>query len=235
MTSLINIDSHGTTIQTEVLRPPGTPNGGAVVVAHGSDGMAEPWADLIRAYATELAGQGFTAFIPNYFAKTGTVPGHSVFSQLPASLNSWVEAVSDAVTQVKAVPGISAERVGLLGFSLGGHICLRLRGSTKALVGFFAPELGQLGGLGAPQPGRLQVQIHHGLADLLVPFSETQAIVAALKQEGTVPEVFSYEGAGHGFAGADPNNATARRSSKGRTLAFFEKHLQSRREARNAR
>jgi carboxymethylenebutenolidase len=234
MTNLINIDSHGTTMQTEVFHPAGTRNGGAIVVAHGSDGMAEPWADLIRGYATELAGQGFSAFIPSYFAKTGTVPGPSVFSQLPAKLPLWVEAVSDAVAHVKAVPGISAERVGLLGFSLGGHICLRLRGSTKVLVEFFAPELRQLGGLGAPQPRTPHVQIHHGLADLLVPFSETQAVVAALKHEGTAPEVFTYEGAGHGFAGADPNNATARRSSKGRTLAFFEKHLQLKKEARHA-
>lgn len=140
-------------------------------------------------------------------------------------LQSWVEAVSDTVAHARTLPGIAASRVGLLGFSLGGHICLRLRGSARALVEFFAPELRQLGGIG-PAGGALpNVQIHHGLADLLVPFSDAQAIAAKLEHEGVTPEIFSYEGAGHGFAGADPNNATALRSSKTRTLDFFQRCL----------
>jgi len=234
MTTFVNIDSHGTAIQTEVFHPAGTMNGGAIIVAHGSDGLTPPWEALIREYAIELAAKGFTALIPSYFAKTGTVPGPSVFSQLPANLDSWVEAVSDSVAHAKTLSGVSAQRVGLLGFSLGGHICLRLRGSAEAVVEFFAPELRQLGGLGTSRAGATHLQIHHGLADLLVPFSETQAVVTVLKGEGTVPEVYSYEGAGHGFAGADPTNATARRSSKDRTLAFFEKNLRHKGEPRRA-
>ncbi len=235
MTDLINIDSHGTSVPTEVFNPLGHADGAAIVIAHGSDGMTVPWAELIREFAADLAGKGFTAFIPSYFAKTGTVPGPAVFAQIPAGLDSWVGTVRDVVAHVKTVPGVAAERVGLLGFSLGGHICLRLRGETQAVVEFFAPELRQLGGLGARQSARPYVEIHHGLADLLIPFSEAQAIAAALKAEGAVPEVFSYEGAGHGFAGADPTNATALRSSKYRTLAFFEKRLQSKTEAQHAR
>ena len=225
MTNLISIDSHGTAIQAEAFGPAGTPNGAAIVIAHGSDGMKEPWAAMIREYASELAGKGFTALVPRYFNKTGTDAGPKVFSELPAHLHSWTEAVGDAVTHAKTLPGISPLRVGLLGFSLGGHICLRLRGSAKALVEFFAPELRELGGLGSAGARGLQIQIHHGLADMLVPFSNAQRVIAVLKPEGTVPEVFSYEGAGHGFAGADPNNATARRSAKVRTLAFLEKHV----------
>jgi dienelactone hydrolase len=112
-----------------------------------------------------------------------------------------------------------------LGFSLGGHLCLRLRGETTALVEYFAPELPELGGIGSVKTPAQHIQIHHGLADLLVPYSNTDAITASLEHESTIREVFSYEGAGHGFAGADPNNATARRSSKDRTLAFFENNL----------
>ncbi len=234
MTELMDIYSGGTAIRTEVYDPTGAPSA-AIVIAHGSDGMAEPWAALIREYATELAAKGFTAFIPSYFLKTGTVAGPGVFAHIPKHLNSWVEAVSEVVAHVKTRPGAATHGVGLLGFSLGGHICLRLRGTTQALVEFFAPEFRQIGGLGPRQSATPHVEIHHGLADLLVPFSETESIAAALKNEGATPEVFSYEGAGHGFAGADPNNATARRSAKFRTLAFFEKRLQSKTEAHHAR
>lgn len=235
MSTWIQIDSQGKPVPMEVFEPSGTRNNCAIVIAHGSDGMVEPWAAVIREYAAELAGQGFTAWIPNYFAKTGTAAGPGVFAELPVHRDAWVEAVRDAVAHVKTLPGVSAQRVGLLGFSLGGHICLRLRGSAQALVEFFAPSLNALGGLGVPQPPAKHVEIHHGLADLLVPFSEAQAIAATLKREGTVPAVFSYEGAGHGFAGADANNATARRSSKRRTLDFFAKTLLPTKMAQHAR
>jgi carboxymethylenebutenolidase len=221
-TDLIHIDSHGTAIPTEVFRAEGTAHA-AIVVVHGSDGMNEPWAALIREYATELAGQGFTAFIPNYFVRTRTVPGPAVFAQMPENLAAWTEAVADVVGHVKALP----QRVGLLGFSLGGHIALRLRGLSPAIVEFFAPELRQLGGLGASQPATAKIEIHHGLADMLVPFSETEAIASTLKNEGVAAEVFSYEGAGHGFAGSDPNNAMARRASRNRTMEFFQKNFQA--------
>lgn len=223
ITNTISIDSHGTAIQSELFRPAGASNAAAIIVVHGSDGMTEPWAAGIREYATDLAAKGFTAIIPNYFEKTGTPPGLHIFSHPPAeciaNLHSWEEAASDTVAHAKTLPGIS--RIGLLGFSLGGHICLRLRGSAQALVALFAPELREFGGLGPAGAASPHIQIHHGLADLLVPFSNAQAIFDALKSEGADPELFSYEGAGHGFAGADPNNATARRSSRGRTLAFF--------------
>jgi dienelactone hydrolase len=225
MATLIRIDSHGTAIQAEMFTPT-VPNGGTVIVAHGSDGMTEPWAAMIREYATELAGKGFTALIPEYFGKTGTIPGSHVFSEIPTRLHHWQEATSDTVVFAKTLHGISASRVGLLGFSLGGHLCLRLREETTALVEYFAPELPELGGIGSAKTPAPHVQLHHGLADLLVPYSNAEAIAATLKEESTASEIFSYEGAGHGFAGADPNNATARRSSKDRTLAFFEKYLE---------
>lgn len=222
---VVGIDSHGTAIQTEVFNATGAPNRGLVAVVHGSDGMNEPWAAEIRGYATNLATKGFTVLIPHYFDKTGTTPGLAVFDQLSSNLDSWQEAVADTVMYGKTVLGISASCVGLLGFSLGGHICLRLRGNAKVLVEFFAPSLPEVGGLGPGWPPVPHVQIHHGTADLLVPYSNAESIAAALKLEGTAVELFAYEGAGHGFIGVDPNNATARRSSEDRTLSFFEGHL----------
>jgi len=78
---LIDIDSHGTAIPTEVFRSAGKPDA-TIVLVHGSDGVNEPWAALIREYATDLAGRGFATFIPRYFVKTNTDPGPGVFVQI---------------------------------------------------------------------------------------------------------------------------------------------------------
>ncbi|MBN9663603.1 MAG: dienelactone hydrolase family protein [Acidobacteria bacterium] len=225
MNGIIKVDSHSTALQAEQFTPTGARNGGVIVVAHGSDGMNEPWAAMIREYANELAEQGFVAVIPHYFDKTGTRPGAGVFPEIPAQLPKWLQAVEDVAAYARTLPGITPNKLGLLGFSLGGHICLRLRGIAAAVTEFFAPEFSELGGIGPAHTPAPFAQIHHGAADLLVPFSNATAIEGVLRQEGSKIEVFSYEGAGHGFAGADPNNATARRSSKARTLAFFKEHL----------
>jgi carboxymethylenebutenolidase len=196
-----------------------------VVVVHGSDGMKEPWGTWIREYATDLAGKGFAAVIPEYFIKTGSTAGPQVWKSPPTHVLAWVEAIADTSAYARALPGASISRVGLLGFSLGGHICLHLRASADALVEFFAPELKFAGGIGSAAAGSRPVQIHHGVADATVPYVEAESIASVLKKEKYELELFPYEGAGHGFAGADANNATARRSSKERTLAFFSKRL----------
>jgi dienelactone hydrolase len=219
----INFDSDGIAVSGELYTPSVSATGDAIVVVHGSDGMSEPWGHAIREYARELAEGGRTVLIPNYFEKTATVPGMQAFSQA-SNLPLWTEAINDACAYLKTVGGVSPKAAGLLGFSLGGYICLRLRGSARAIVEFFAPELRAFGGIGVATGGQTPpVQIHHGLADVLVPFAESEAIASVLKTEGIEVQLFSYESAVHGFAGADAANATANRVSKDRTLAFFDR------------
>jgi dienelactone hydrolase len=218
----VSFDSHGRVIRGELYSPATLVSGQAIIVVHGSDGMLEPWGSAIREYAKELAARGFLALIPNYFEKTDTDPGIHVFSEA-TNLLAWTEAVSDACRYAGTAADMRGLAPGLLGFSLGGNICLRLRGSARAMVEFFAPELKTFGGIGpASGPDKPPIQIHHGLVDQLVPFAESQEIATTLRAEGIAVQVFSYEGAGHGFAGADAANATASRVSRDRTLAFFE-------------
>jgi carboxymethylenebutenolidase len=195
------------------------------VIAHGSDGMVAPWAAMVREYATELARANFHVIIPEYFARTATKPGVGVFAQIAQHARAWQATVGDAMQYARTLPGADASRVALLGFSLGGHLALRNRGSAKLLVEFFAPDFAEIGGIGAAARAVAKAQIHHGLADPLVPFANGERIHAQLVREGTAADLFRYEGAGHGFAGADANNATAGRSARERTLAFLRENL----------
>jgi carboxymethylenebutenolidase len=227
MPSTKSFASRGKPVDAEVFDPSGTPNGGFVVIAYGSDGMTDhlngPWATMIRGYAADLAQKGFTALVPDYFGSTGTQPGPGVFEQIPVHRDAWEATLSDAVSYAQTLPGVDAARVGLIGFSLGGHLCLRLRASAKVLVEFFAPVFDGVGSRSTPT---LQVQIHHGEADGLVPLTPNAArIEQELRAEGASVELFAYRGAGHGFIGQDTSNANARAQSQSRTIAFFDAYL----------
>ena len=226
MATTINIKSGEAVIPAEVSYATGTPNGGVVVIAYGSDGMTDDlngrWASMIRGYADELSQKGFATMIPDYFAKTGTQPGRPALEQIPIHVDTWQTTVGDAITHAKTLPNVIASRVGLLGFSLGGHICLRLRAQAKVLVVFFAPELQ---GLGSAALSTVHSQVHHGLADNTVPFENAERIDRLLRDEGATSELFSYAGAGHGFAGNDSSNSKARKDSKKCAIGCFEKSL----------
>jgi dienelactone hydrolase len=191
MPTTINIKSGEAMIPAEVSYPTGTPSGGVVVIAYGSDGLTDalngPWASMIREYADELSRTGVATIIPDYFAKTGTKPRRPALEQIAIHVDTWQATVGDAITQAKTLSSVIASRVGLLGFSLGGHICLKLRAQAKVLVVFFAPELQ---GLGSASLSTLPAQVHHGLADNTVPFADAQRIDRLLRGEGATSELF---------------------------------------------
>jgi len=223
----ISYTSRGVAITAELSTPTGTPPRGLVVIAYGSDGLTDnlsgPWGTMIRGYADSLAQAGFVALIPDYLGATKTPPGPTVFALIKEQRDYWQEAISDAVSHARSLPSVRATGVGLLGFSLGGHLCLRVPAKAKVLVEFFAPVLDGIGLLGT----LTHAQIHHGKADQLpgTDFSNAEKIMNILKSEGTSTELFPYPGAGHGFIGNDPDNTNARARSKERTMSFFGAHL----------
>ena len=223
--------SGGKSIPAELSRPAGASNGGVIVIAYGSDGFVDnehgAWATMIRQYASDLAGEGFHVLVPDYFARTDTQAGDVDFQnggagQIWLHRDDWQFALGDAVDHARALPGVDPARTGLLGFSLGGHLCLRLRAKARVLVEFFAPLLDGVGAAGSPD---LRAQIH-GRADTLVPLSDNATrIEQQLRAAGALTECWDYDGATHGFPGADAANSKARALSRTRTIAFFREHL----------
>lgn len=226
----IHFSSHGKSIAADLYRPAAAQAKGLVVIAYGSDGLTDtlsgPWATLINGHAQALAGKRLSVLVPDYLAATGTAPGVGVFERIATCRAAWQGALSDAVDEGIQRSGVNPGRVGLLGFSLGGHLVLRLRARAQALVEFFAPVLDGIDATATP--GRLaHAQIHHGMADALpgTAFANAEAIQKTLRAEGVATELLAYPGAGHGFIGGDPSNRSARELSKARTQAFFEAQL----------
>jgi len=232
--------SPGPSMNAELYEPVGAAPTGIVIISYGVDGLTDtperPWGRMMRGYAEDLAKAGIAAIIPEYFQVTDTKPGEPLvqimMSDIPKIMSlrtSWEHALSLAINDGKFRFGLDHANTGLLGFSLGGHLCLRIRANVNVLVEYFAPDFGDIGG-----PGNLaHAQIHHGTADNFprTEFANAGRIEAILKDEKTVSgqktqtRVFPYLGAGHGFIGNDAANKTAREESKKRTLEFFDTHL----------
>jgi acetyl esterase/lipase len=62
----------------------------------------------------------------------------------------------------------------------------------------------------------------HGTADTDVPYSESSAMAAWVKERGVPHELITLEGAGHGLSGANPEEAAR---THAQALAFIRRHL----------
>lgn len=144
----------------------------------------------------------------------------------------WIETLGDCVSHLNKQADVRQGHLGLLGFSMGGHLALRLAQQTsppaiklKAVVEFFAPVTQWPFNDPGSHLDRLPpLQIHHGDADGIVPIDQSRQLqallVAAGKTAGRDFEFHSYPNEEHGFKSFDVIN-----DSTSRTIAFFNQHL----------
>ena len=163
--------------------------------------------------------------MPYYLQSTNTEPGLAVLKLIPENSPTWRQACGDALTAMAADGRFDNTRLGILGFSLGGHLALSLAMdppagiSLKCVVDFFGPAHSL-----EPHWTKMPpVLVFHGSADTLVPPSESEYLVAQLKGVGKKKDHdYFYEpskGEGHGFKGAELTK------SRDATVEFFKKRL----------
>jgi dienelactone hydrolase len=185
-----------------------------VLALYGSGGgvarMSEP--------ATMLAAQGFAVFVLHYFNRTETTQANdkqTIFRNFPV----WGKTVWEAISYIEKHPQVDAQRIGLLGFSLGAYLALSVASvdpRVKAVVEFFG---------GLPKEMKLfmrrlcPVLILHGEADPTVPVEEAYQLQKLLEKKGIPYEIKIYPGAGHGFENGVWLDASMR------TLQFLKKFL----------
>ncbi len=199
----------------------GTDKRPAVIMLHGADGLHGN--TQYRAGAAAMAAAGYRVFLVHYLDRTGE--RRASFATLFQNFVPWMSAVRDAVAHVAAQPGVDANRIGIVGVSLGAALGLAVAGSEKrvrVLVDYFGPLPQGAIASGARLPPTL---VLHGEADPIVPVANAYAIENLLKQQGVPHEVKVYPGQGHGFRGAAEADATVR------ALAFLDRHLGVRRQS----
>ncbi len=128
---VVNFETRGRPIETVLIRPTGPTNGAAIVMLHGQGGLQS---DLPRyeLQAYQLASRGYHVVLPNYYSAS-----NRSFRDSPLIAERWREVARNAVAYAATLPGVSADRVGIWGYSLGGRLAVDStleRGTARAVV-----------------------------------------------------------------------------------------------------
>jgi carboxymethylenebutenolidase len=214
--------SNGKPVSIELFRPTSAKCLPVVLILHGSFGLLPQYRPDIISFATALNKKGIVAALPHFLEATETAPGPSVFGEISTKKDKWHDACAQALAAISTDGRFDEQQMGVLGFSLGGYLALRLAMSPRApaslrgAVDFFGP-VKMLEEAWSKLPPLL---IFHGGADPLVAPEESTWLAAKLMKSGRAsPRDFGlkiYPGQGHGFTGE------ALEDSRERTCAFFE-------------
>ena len=224
--------SDGAPIRTWVVYPERSDKAPVVLVIHTIGGLA-PWA---RALADQLAEDGYIAVAPDFLSGLGPGGGGTDAFATPDEIRKGMSAVDparaaallDRVREYALTIPAANGKVATMGFCWGGSRSFEYalhQPALDAAVVFYgsAPEPGAAyEGVGAPILGL------YGGDDARVNVTIEPA-AAALKARGKTFEYEVYEGAGHGFVGAQSDrggaNFKAAQQAWPRALAFLARNL----------
>jgi carboxymethylenebutenolidase len=200
----------------------------AVVVIHEWWGLD----DWVKSQARELAKEGYAALaVDLYRGKVTSKQEEAHQLMMGLSPDQAVRDLKSAVAFLQAHQSVKKDRIGVIGWCMGGRYALELatqEPAIKAVVAYYgAPptEEAAIARIGAPVLG------NYGAEDKGPSPESVKAFEAAMKKAGKSVDVKIYPGAGHAFA--NPNNPwkgyrpEAAKDAWTRTTAFFAKHLKA--------
>jgi carboxymethylenebutenolidase len=192
--------SGGVSIAVDQREPETTGAHPGMLVLHGSMGAGSYW---MGQFAPTLARLGIAAYAPRYLQKTGSLLATSKTILDGKHFPAWLAAVRDAVSYVAARPGIDAQRIGILGFSLGGYLAMALAAEERRIRAVIALSGGLPPGWeDQVSTGMAPVLLLHGTNDAVVPVAEAYRAERVLKERGVVCELEVFPGERHWITGA---------------------------------
>jgi carboxymethylenebutenolidase len=187
--------------------------------------------DWIRTQTDRFAGQGYVALaVDLYRGRKATSPeeAHELMRGLPED-----RAMADlkaAVDYLSARNDVDPNRIGVIGWCMGGGYALKLATAEPRLkgtvinYGSLLTDPAAITRISAPVLGNF------GSADRGIPAEDVKKFGAELTKYGKLGDVKLYEGAGHAFM--NPNNkegynAEAAQDAWGRIDRFFDRTLRA--------
>lgn len=220
------------------------PHGGAkspaMVVVQEAFGVNTHIRDICR----RLAQAGYAAIAPELFHRSGRgiVVDYSDFTKarpyMSCMTNNTISAdIQAALTHLRGLPSVRPERIGIIGFCVGGYsaflaacrtdvataVCFYGGGIVKGREGFGPPPITEAERIAAP------ILFFFGSEDPSIPPEDVEAIRSRLASLRKIHEVIVYPGAGHGFHCNERGEyrPIAAADAWGRTLVWLGRDLKS--------
>ncbi|MGO9084030.1 MAG: dienelactone hydrolase family protein [Candidatus Sulfotelmatobacter sp.] len=217
----VSYKSGDETVQGVLYAPPGNGPFPALVVVHEWWGLN----DWVKDQASKLADEGYVALaVDLYRGKVATTPemAHEIMRGVPEDRAK--RDLHAAVEFLKSQPKVKKERIGSIGWCMGGGYALDVAleepdlGATVINYGRLATDADALKKINAPILG-LFGALDHGITP-----DDVHKFEQALKQLGKKVEIKIYDDAGHAFE--NPNNKDGYRADDAadawkRTIAFL--------------
>ena len=174
--------SGANTVRIERYEPADAGRHPALLLAHGSGGAASYW---LNRFAPQLTSFGVGVHAPHYFDKTGSARATPEMILDGQHFPAWLRALEDAIADLRARPSVDAQRIGVLGVSLGGYLAVALGIADPKLR--FVIELS--GGIPPGLEDRVSAStppmlVLHGAEDTIVPVSEAYKLQRVLAEGG---------------------------------------------------
>ena len=216
-------------VHAEFIMPDGQGPFPAVLILHTSGGVKKY--DI--AYAEKLSQQGYACLIPYYFEAYSISYETRNWATTVYAANILADFTAE-IQYLKDQPKINKEKIGAVGFSMGGYWALILAGMEKiqAGVSYYGALTG--GAVGTEIRYHFEdiftkhsspVLVLHGEKDLTVNVKYAKQLADMLKEISCTYELHTYPNAGHGFDRGRSLHAPAAGDSWSRTLAFLKKYL----------
>jgi len=211
-------------LRLTIAEPDSTVRGG-IIVLHEARGVT----DTVRGMMSGLAAEGWLAVAPHLYRDgPDEVDREQVADQLNRLTPESVLADSDAALRWLSERGVTADRIGVLGFDLGGAVAVKVgtRRTVGAAVSVSAPGIlnsvaHQLRPLlqTAPELTCPWLGIFGG--DETAPAEEVEKLRDAAASAAVATDIVRYPDATHRF---DTDRASAMNAWQ-RTLNWFDSHL----------
>ena len=206
MGQTVNVDVSGTPMGLYVASPKGAARGGVVVIQEAF-GVTEHIQDICH----RLAAEGYLAVAPHIFHRTGdpTIAYDKMQEVIPHVMGVKAEGLMadvDASIAYLNAQGLGDEKIGIVGFCLGGSVAALVAARRKigAAVTFYGGGVTS-GRFGEESLVKLGPQMQtpwlglYGDVDQSIPFTEVEMLREAAAKSGVDTDVVRYPDADHGF------------------------------------
>ena len=224
MGEMVRFPSNGTEAEGYLAKPASGSGPGVVVIQ-------EWWGlnDNIKDIAERLAAEGYVALAPDlYRGKMTAEPDQAMKLMMGMNAGQAAKDMSGAVDYLVSLDAATGDKVGSIGFCMGGGLSLylaTLRPQVGACVVYYGVLPAQ-----RPDLSKLQGAVlgHYAENDAFASPASARELESQLKELGKDVEFHIYPGTEHGFFNdtrSEVHKPDPSKQAWERTLAFYKKHL----------